>query len=288
MGLGILEKLIHETESKVIQNKGFVSPQFITEFIRSLQYYEYDAHVVIMGQNGSGKSMLMLALMKMLDANSIKENKIVYAYDGTRKLISLLKDLKCSCIGIDEGKKFFHYKQSQTTEQIVLTNMIEYARENKNAFIVCSNDVRRLNNNYRNSKVQVVIWLLDRFEKDNKTLDKNIKSYGLVFIGNPALEEEDKFSMNLFSNLYSFEQIRIIAETSPTFYGYLLLEDITNIVSQEELQIYRTEKTKGINETADKFMEKLLKKEQAQEQDTTNNNPLQINLDMVKLFKKKQ
>jgi len=153
---GILEKLITQTEYKIINNMGIVKHQYIVEFIKELQRHEYDAHVVIMGQNGSGKSMLMLALMKQLDENSIKNGKIIYAYDKTSKLIKMLKESNNSCIGIDEGKKFFHYKRSMGTEQIVLTNMIEYARENRNAFVVCSNDIRRLNNNYRNSKVQVV------------------------------------------------------------------------------------------------------------------------------------
>lgn len=278
---GILEKLINSTEMKIINNRGIVKHQYIVEFIKELQYHEYDAHVCIMGQNGSGKSMLMLALMKQLDENSIKEGRIIYAYDKTSKLIKMLKESHNSCIGIDEGKKFFHYKRSMGTEQIVLTNMIEYARENRNAFVVCSNDIRRLNNNYRNSKVQVVIWLLDRYEKETgKT-----KSYGLVFLGNPALEEEDKFSMNLFSNLYSFEQIRIVAETSPTFYGYMFLEDIKNIVSEEEIKIYRTEKKKGIDETADSYMKKLANKELKEEGVDSEN--MFDNLETALMLKKK-
>lgn len=257
---GILEKLISQIEEVVYDNNGIVKPIFLTNFIRELQYNEYDAHIVIMGQNGSGKSMLMLALMKLLDTNSIKEGRIVYAYDSTKKLIKILKESQNACIGIDEGKKFFHYKRGMETEQVVLMNMIEYARENRNAFIVCSNDIRRLNNNYRNSKVQVVVWLIDRYDKENQKM----KSYGLVFVGNPALEEEDKFNMNSFTGLYTFEQIRIVAESNPTFYGYLFLEDIKNIVSEEEIKIYQEQKKKGIQETADKYMQKLDKKEKSE------------------------
>lgn len=252
---GILEGIIKNFEKSVIQNRGVVDIQHIAQFVRDLQARQYDAHLVIMGNNGQGKSMLMLALMKLLDEKSIFNKQIVYAYDKTSRLIELLKNLNESVIGIDEGKKFFHYKQSMTTEQITLTNMIEYARENRNAFIVCANDIRRLNSNYRNAKVQMVVWLLDRFE------GKKIKSYGLVFVGNPALEEDDKFLFNSFQNLYSFESIRLVAESLPTFYGYLFLDDIKKYVSEDELLLYNNEKRKGIQAVADEYLRKLSKKE---------------------------
>jgi len=255
MSEGILERIINNFQNRVIEGRGVVKLEYVVEFIRALQMHEYDAHIVIQGQNGNGKSMLMLALLKLLDPNSIRENKIVYAYDRTSRLIKMLRDYKQSAIGIDEGKKFFHYKQSMTLESIVLTNMIEYARENRNCFVVCTNSCNRLNNNYRNSKVQMVIWLLDRYDEGK------VKSYALVFVGNPALEEEDKFLLNAFTNLYSFESIRCVAEKLPTFYGYLFLEDVRSVVDPEELNIYRRNKQMGIKQVADEYMNKLADKE---------------------------
>jgi len=252
---GILEKIIKDFENRIIENQGIVDIHYIVDFVRELQKHEYDAHVCIMGQNGNGKSVLMLALMKLLDENSIVNGQIVYAYDKTSRLITILKEMKNSVIGIDEAKKFFHYKLGMTTEQIVLTNMIEYARENRNAFIVCTNDIRRLNNNYRNAKVQMVIWLLDRYDKGE------VKSYALVFVGNPALEEDDKFQMNNFVNLYSFESIRLVAESLPTFYGYLFVDDINTFITNEEFELYKKNKAKGIIDAANKSLEKLEKKE---------------------------
>jgi len=262
---GILEKIIATFERKIIENKGesiterkgVVKIEYIVDFIRALQTHEYDAHVCIMGQNGNGKSYFMLVLMKLLDPNSILNNRIVYAYDKTSILITLLRESKSSVIGIDEAKKFFHYKQSMGTESIVLQNMIEYARENKNAIIACTNDIRRLNNNYRNAKVQLLVWLIDRFEEETA----EVRSYGLVFVGNPALEEEDKFRMNFFQNLTSFEQIRLVAESLPTFYGYIFLEDIKNIVSDEELRYYKEQKKKGIETVAQEYIKRLERKE---------------------------
>jgi ABC-type dipeptide/oligopeptide/nickel transport system ATPase component len=277
---GILEKIIYDFEQKTIESRGIVKINYIIEFIRALQKNEYDAHVCIMGQNGNGKSYMMLTLLKLLDANAIKNNQIVYSYDKTSRLISLLKDSKEKAIGIDEGKKFFHYKQSMNTEQIVLQNMIEYARENKNAFVVCTNDIRRLNNNYRNAKVQILVWLLDRYDEKEKLT----KSYGLVFIGNPALEEEDKFQMNFFSGLYSFENIRIVAESLPTFYGYIFLEDVANLVSSEEISIYREQKSKGVQDIAKDYLKKLAKKE---DEEVAPKESLKLNKSFIMQFLKK-
>lgn len=255
MSEGILEGIIKRFENDVKSSKGIVKLEYITTFVKSLQQHQYDAHVVIMGNNGQGKSLTMLALMKMLDSESLLKDNIVYAHHKTSHLIKMLTDLHDSVIGIDEAKRFFHYKLSMTTEQIVLTNMIEYARENRNAFIVCTNDVRRLNNNYRNAKVQMVIWILDRFENGK------YKSYGLIFIGNPAVEEDDKFMMNNFVNLFSFESIRIIAEALPTFYGYLLIDDVFNYITKEEYELYKQNKKRGIEQSAREYIERLREKE---------------------------
>ncbi len=255
---GILERAIEDFEKSVINNRGCVKLDAIVDFITTLQRHEYDAHIAVMGQNGNGKSLLMLALMKKILERKNKKNfldNILYAHNTTSEFISLLKKLKDSVVGIDEGKKFFHYKLSMTTEQIVLTNMLEYTRCNRNAVIVCTNDVRRLNNNYRNSKIQMVIWLLDRFHEGK------IKCYGLVFLGNPALEEEDKFCLNRFENLHTFESIRLIAESLQSFYGYFVLDDILNYITREELKKYHAEKMLGIKATAEAYMRKLEKKE---------------------------
>lgn len=254
---GVLESIYDEFRDKLKRNKGLVRLEFIRSFVTDLQEHEYDAHIVIMGQNGNGKSMLMLELMKLIDESSITKGHILYSFHKTQDLIRMIKSHKRTVIGIDEMKKFFHYRMHSTTEQIVLTNMIEYARSNNLAFIGCTNDIRRINNNYRNSKVQMVIWLLDRFD------DSDIgKSYGLVFLGNPALEEDDKFQMNAFSNLYTFEQIRYVAERLHTFCGYLFVEDIGKHVTEEELRIYKQNKEEGIRKEAERYAEKLEKKEE--------------------------
>lgn len=249
---GIIETLIATLQEKVYDNGGVVELTYIIDFIKGLQENEYDAHVIISGQNGQGKSMLMLDMLKRIDSTAIMEDNIVYPFHSAKRLITLIKEKKESVIGIDELKKFFHYRESATMESIVLMNIIEYARSNRLAFVGCCNDIRRINSNYRNAKVQIVIWLIDRY-----TDDKLGKSYGLVFVGNPALEEEDKFNMNRFQNIYTFEQIRLLAEGSPTFLGYLFVEDIGKVVSPEEIALYRKNKEEGIRTEAEKYIKRL-------------------------------
>lgn len=261
---GILENLIDDIQKKVYESDGEVKPEFVVDFIRNLQNHEYDAHIAIMGQNGNGKSMLLLELMKRLDENAIKNDNILYAFNSTSQLIKMLKEKRKTVIGIDELKKFFHYREHSTTEQIVLTNMIEYARSHQLAIIGCCNDVRRINSNYRNAKVQMVIWLLDRYD------DNDIgKSYGLVFVGNPALEEDDKFKLEAFQNVYTFEQIRLIAEGLPTFLGYIFVEDIRKVVTEEEISTYLKRKEEGIRKEAERLMKKLSDKEKTMMRLTT-------------------
>lgn len=257
---GVLERIYDDFKEKVRLSRGVVKLDYIRDFVRDLQNHEYDAHIVIMGQNGNGKSMLMLELMKRIDPNSIMNGNLLFASNTTRDLISLIKKSKKTIIGIDEAKRFFHYKFHMYTEQIVLTNMIEYARSNNIAFISCANDIRRLTSNYRNAKVQMVIWLLDKYD-DNEIG----KSYGLVFLGNPALEEEDKFQMNAFTNLYTFEQIRYVAERLHTFVGYIFVEDIHHIVTEEELRYYIQKKQESIIAEAERYAEKLENKEKTKE-----------------------
>jgi hypothetical protein len=249
---GILETIILDFEKRIMGNHMFVKMEFVVDFIKTLQEKEYDSHIAIMGTNGNGKSFLMLEIMKRIDPYSINSGQIVYAFNNTSQLISMLKKQQRTVIGIDELKKFFHYRESSTTESIVLVNMIEYARSHRLAIVGCCNDIRRINSNYRNAKVQMVIWILDRYDDDEIG-----KSYGLVFVGNPALEEDDKFMIDRFKNIYSFEEIRLVAESLPTFHGYLLIDDIYQSVTSQELSTYLKQKEQGIRAEADRFMKKL-------------------------------
>jgi ABC-type dipeptide/oligopeptide/nickel transport system ATPase component len=269
MKQGLLERIYHDFENKCFPDcwkhpelkdqAGIVRIDYIVELARELQRNEYDVHINISGQNGNGKSMFMLELMKKLSPDSIKNGQILYAFDKHSTFIKSLAELKRTALGIDELGVFFNYKQSMTTEQIVLFNMIEIARKNGVAVISCARDPRRINNNYRNGKISVVIWLIDRMEKGDT------KSYGLVFVGNPVLEDDDKFHLNAFNNINTFEEMRLTAESLPTFFGYIFIDDVLNHISKEELDIYTENKDRGMKEVYQKHIRSLNLKENPME-----------------------
>lgn len=264
---GILERLYWEFERRVFGvNRGVVKYDDIVWFVRELQRNEFDAHIVIAGQNGVGKSMLMLTLAKLLNEKAVEdlEEHILYAFNSYYDLINTIKKMKNDVLCVDELTTFFNYKMSMTTEQNVLFNFIEVARANRIAFIGCCRDPRKINNNYRNGKVQMVIWLLDRYEAGEE------RSYGLVFLGTPVLEDEDRFGFFNFVGVKSFEDMRVRAEQLSTFYGYLFVDDVRKYISEDVLAKYNQLKQKGIEEVHLRGLKKLALKEKKTEEPTEN------------------
>ena len=250
---GIYEYASERLRQLCYENFGVVKLNFIADYIKFLQKNKFDAHVCIMGANGMGKSLLGLELVKLIDPNAIMERKLVFASTPISVLISKIANEKESAIFIDEAKSFFNYKRSMTLEQVLLVNQIEYARDNMNAFVVCTNDIRRLNNNYRNSKVQVLLWILDRFKKAKG----GIIGYSAVFVSNPSVEAEDKFEIDMMDKRYNSEGLRIIAENTSSFIGYHLIKDISFYLTKEELDIYYQEKEKSKKEIAKNYIKRL-------------------------------
>ncbi len=252
--MGVLERVYKDFERSALRKEGQIEYEDIVKFVRDLQDNEFDAHLLIVGQNGLGKSRLMLSLMKALAPDSITDDNLLFAFHDTRDLIKKIGTLSRTVLGIDEAKKFFHYKMSMTTEQNLLVNYIEYARENGLAFIVCAKDYQHLNNNYREGKVQMVIWLIDRFE------DGKYAGLGAVFLGNPIIDSGDKFMFSFLRPALNFEDFRIRAEMLPTFMGYLFISPDTQLVTKGEITLYKKLKRDGIEHMLNESIRKIDKK----------------------------
>ncbi len=266
---GIFEELYWKFKEKVKKNFGVVKYDYITEFIKTLQDNELDAHILITGQNGLGKSHLMLQLMKLLNPNSINTEHLLFAYHDTRHFINRIKNLESDVLGIDELKKFFHYKQSMATEQVVLNNYIEYARANRVAFIGCAKDWAQVNNNYREGKVQMVIWLVDRFKKPIELFEEKVQSYAMVFLGNPVIDSGDRFQFQFLRYSKTHEELRVRAEElwGQTFYGYFFIKPTQEFLTKEEIEFYKAEKKKGIDKMMEKSIAKLEEKEMREQKE---------------------
>jgi len=147
-----------------------------------------------------------------------------------------------------------------TTEQNLLVNYIEYARSNRIAFFVCAKDYAHINNNYRQGKVQMVIWLIDKYKNEN------FSTIGGVFLGNPVIDSEDRFDFWMMRYAKDFEGFRILAENTSSFRGYLLVPNAYEVLPSEVIQFYKEEKEKGIKAMMEKSLQKLEEKEKSAEE----------------------
>jgi len=225
---------VNAMQTKTFIMKEPLTIQEINELIKMLQVYENDCHVAIVGQNGSGKSYLMLMFLK----DELKEKMlehIIFAKHTTADITNFILHNTRTLLGIDELRQFFDYKKHASDEQNHLIGMIELGREKRIGIIGCVRDFKKITVNYRNGKVAVVIWIIDRF--------KDGGSYAAVFVANPLIEGSDRFGFNTLSiGVVDFNQMRAELERLPTFVGYLKIPNIHEVLTDEEIALYKKEK----------------------------------------------
>ncbi|MEO0132702.1 MAG: ATP-binding protein, partial [candidate division WOR-3 bacterium] len=252
MSFGFFEKLIDEMREEALKNNFVLTPKAIAEALLKFPKAEMDAHLVIGGQNGVGKSYLMLAIAKELLRLKGKDSNLVQAYhDETLNFIfaSMPKQIFANLITqteeriflIDELKPFFDYKLSQTKIQTHLYNAVEVARFKRHIFIGCARDYTKLDLNYRNAKAQMLIYLFDRVVSFNKRKNayETRFTYGSVFASNISMEFEDKFMFSMIRG-YDMKTTRVLCEKLPTWVGHILVyPPITYGLTKGDLLLYK-------------------------------------------------
>lgn len=244
MQQGLYEKIFNELFDSV-NSDGFIELEDIKRTILKLRHYELDAHVIIEGFNGAGKSRFGLSLAKELEPTLFENNKIVYATTEPDALINKFVEERNTVLFIDELTPFFNYKASMTRAQVALFTAVELCRDRRIAIIGCCREVLRLNNNYRNGKAQILVMLLDRMENPNP-----VASYALVFATASPREREDRFNLHLLNNCTTPEQIRAQAEWMDSFVGYIEIPNSNTFLTDAELKAYQEGKEKGIKAQA--------------------------------------
>ena len=269
MTWGVLERNINVLKAGSASNKYRITLDMIAKFIIETQKSRLDAHLIVGGQNGMGKSYLQLALAKTflkfnnhpLDFRTAEMNdklQFFFAQHKRENLRDAIKDKHNCVFVIDELRPFFDYKRSMTIEQTELYNMVEIGRSHGNVFVGASRDYTKLDINYRNAKAQILIYLIDKVvdysKLDGEGCYQTLFTYGAVFCGNPALEHEDKF---LFSTMrgYSLETTKYLAEKLPTWVGNIVVENVAKYgVTKDDLTLYEKEKEIGIKQYSDAKM----------------------------------
>lgn len=203
------------------------------------QEYEMDGHAAIAGQNGVGKSYVLLMLMKkyMKGANVIPN--LLLAKHTTNDFIRFILTRKKTLLGVDELNQYLYYKEHASDEQNHLIQQIELARSRSIIIAGCIRDPRKLTLNYRQGKISIVIWVLDRYTKGG--------SYAAVFIANPSVESYDKFGFSMIAeNLIEMSDVRETFESMPSFVGYMRIPHALDILTQDEIDHYKKEKDKAM------------------------------------------
>lgn len=235
-----------------LKNKGLFELDDILKLARMLQDVEADLHVTVAGQNGVGKSFLMLMLLKQYVGKGWEHNMMLAGNRPNDIITFLLKNEK-TMLAVDEWNQFLYYKQGAELEQQHLITTLELARSKRIATVGCIRDPRKLSYNFRSGKMSIVLWLLDRFREGG--------SVAAVFVASPMIESEDRFGfMYLSDEVESFEAMREMMESLPSFVGYMKVPDARTILSRKELDGYRKAKETAMAYAHYNYCRKMLKK----------------------------
>lgn len=222
------------------KERGQVVLDDLISLIRMMQSNEMDCHIVIAGQNGCGKSYALLMLLKAyMNSDPKWLDTMLFSDKTTDDFIQYLLQNKNTILGVDELNLFLSYKQHAEADQNHLIKQLELARSKCIAVAGCVRDPRKLTLNYRNGKMSIVIWLVDRYVEGG--------SYAAVFVSNPAVETTDKFGFSWMSpDLIDFEELRYSFESLPSFIGYMAIPHASKILTNDEIARYKQMKVKSM------------------------------------------
>ena len=221
------------------KTKGIVEIDEVLKLVSVMQENEMDCHIIIAGQNGSGKSFLELMIGKKKNKEKLFTNYFM-ADKTTNDIIQFLLSNEKATLCIDEMNLYLNYKQHASSEQNHLINMLELARSKEIAIIGCIRDPRKLTLNYRDGKMSIILWVLDRFK------DKS-GAYAAILVGNPSLEGEDRFGITwLDIRTPDFEDMRSQLENLPSFVGYLKIPSAKTVLTDQELKDYKKYKNEAM------------------------------------------
>lgn len=186
----ILEDVYQATINKMRTSKK-ASMKDIISLAKHMQRNKMDCHIVIAGQNGLGKTVLELGTGLQFynnDEHALFSNLITAENTTNDLVLYILKNKKTLCM-IDELNVFLDYKQHMDTMQRHLVTSFELARSKEIIFLGCVRTPEKLTYNYRNGKMSICLWVLDRFEEGG--------AYAAVLIAPASIEAEDRFGFDL-------------------------------------------------------------------------------------------
>lgn len=236
----IFEDIYNKTVDEIKARPGqIVERPDIVKIVYMMQEFEMDVHIVIAGQNGVGKSYVLLMFMKEFLGKGFLKNMLL-AHHTYNDFVRFLLTETNTLLGVDEMNQYLYYKQHSDKNQNHLIKQMELARSKRIGVMGCVRDPRKLTLNYRQGKMSIVIWVLDRFTYGG--------SYAAVFVANPSVESYDKFGFGMIAdNLTDIASVREVFEDMPSFVGYLRIPHIDKVLSKTEVSEYKELKDKAMS-----------------------------------------
>lgn len=215
-----------------VRERGYCKIPDIAELVKAMMSMEMDAHIGVCGQNGVGKTMTGLMLLRETDPKGWKDC-LMLADKTTDDLISYLLSKRHVPMYVDEMNLYFGYKKFNSEEQQHLVDMVELARSKEIPIIGCIRDPRKLTLNYRDGKLSVILWVLDRFSD-------NTGGYAAVLVAAANIEGEDRFGlMDLDMAIPDYEAVRAQLESLPSFIGWLKVPPVKTYFTKAEIDEYK-------------------------------------------------
>lgn len=271
-GYDLFDRIHRKFNSQIVEDDGDVTPDNIVSMIKGYSQASLDFHLTVGGQNGTGKSWTGLAVAKYIQEKAFKkkfdlEDNVIYAFNTVQELIEKISTKEKEVIALDESNMFLSYKNNASKSNQALITIMEICRENQNCLVNMVRDVRKLDNNYRNGKVNLLLLLIDRQvgegpegydPSDDSQFNPDIyRPYGAMLQGNFFFEDEDKFKLDTLPSTSSQSELKEALQELDTFRGVF---PGFNYLTPEEITLYRTLKKKQIFHAKDILLSRLNKK----------------------------
>ncbi len=246
----------------VQQNHLVVTNEMLANYCNNLCRLKMDNHILICGNNGSGKSWTGEDLaLSFIDKNRPNNNftniqEIFRNYSTLEIARDLCKNERRVFV-VDELSKYMHYMGWNTEQQKALVEAIEVARERKNVMIGCTREPHKINLNYRDGKVHTVIMLLDREEGE--------APFGIVLHSWVYIEQQDKFRFEDMKMARGLRELLEMAEENSMFLGFYFGRTMKDNDKKFDVKAYTEKKMNAIDElggTIDRLIVKYAEREE--------------------------
>jgi len=219
---------------------------------------EYDLVILVVGDEGEGKSTLALQLAQIFDKNFNVNHVYFEKSDIRRFLRNIEKDRKGRVHIFDEGEKFFEKLETNSTMYKVFNSYLKSHRALQQFYIVCSPDFELSSRFLR--RVDIVIVIPKR---------------GLAYLYTKNMKTKLLFKYEEIKKRFGFVDLNFLVQNVPPAYIFSF-----DKVDEKLFNEYEKEKEKRLRESS-KYYEKLLEKrgvivEDDVKEDDSNESPFDV------------